>query len=68
MYLDNKEIYCIFMACKGRAIMTVWIERGKIKGAMTEFMYHLFTTFLGNYLIYLTHFCACLNKDVMVWL
>jgi len=41
---------------------------GKSKGAITELMYHLFTTFLASCLIYLTHFCACLNKGVMVWL
>jgi len=68
MYLGNKEIYCIFKTCKDRVIMTVWIEREKSKGALAEFMYHLFTTFLGNCLINLAHFHACLNKDVMVWL
>jgi hypothetical protein len=49
-------------------IMTVWIEGGKSKGAVAELMYHLYTTFLGNCLIYLSNFFACLNKDVMVWL
>jgi hypothetical protein len=66
MYLGHKEIYCIFKTCKDGVIMTVWIEREKSKGAVTELMYHLFTTFLVNCLIYLTHFCACLNKGVMV--